>query len=393
MFYYLHLTRPPPEAAHITQPLHITPNIANDLRTEFPTSLQGGIDIYYAWVKSAAATESRAKKLMTWTGNSYKEVLVFPPKDTREGELWQLLLGTKHIHSGKFQASVDLAPCRKDNGAELVGFGTHVLPILSTPVLFTSQKSPAGKTSVDKKQAKNERILKLPPLWGAAVGPLRITEHLSYDLDKKVWDSGLGLSYWLVSTFTGEGDTPSFVKRLMEDKAPRILELGAGTGLVSIVLSALLNHYPGGSCANITTTDLESAMEVLDGNIRDNAQWLPSVLPRAVVLDWDDEVLPVEVWDGVDLIIMADVTYNTDSFPALMGTLSRLSKLRPGRSPAVLLAYKERHPDERRLWEMARAIGLRFDEIAHVGGAGGNPVEIYLGTFHHDVSQNTTGPA
>ncbi|THH00466.1 hypothetical protein EW145_g7074 [Phellinidium pouzarii] len=211
MFYYLHLTRPPPEQAHPTQPLPITPNIANDLRTEFPAAIEGGIDIYYAWVKSAAVTESQNSdssgpkassgsstvsralgpmthplKLITWMGNSYKEVLVFPPKDVHEGQSWQILLCTKPAHLGKFTTSIDLASSSEaEDGA--ASFGAHVLPILSAPILFSSRrKLTAGKTLTDKKQVQNERILKFPPLWGTAVGPLRITEHLSYDLDK-VW--------------------------------------------------------------------------------------------------------------------------------------------------------------------------------------------------------------
>ena len=80
---------------------------------------------------------------------------------------------------------------------------------------------------------------------------------------------------------------------------------------------------------------------------------------------------------------MADVTYNTASFSALIGTLSRLiqfgKRSRNGRPPRVLMGYKERHPDERSLWDGAKDIGLDFQQIAQVNGAGGNPVEIWLG--------------
>lgn len=80
---------------------------------------------------------------------------------------------------------------------------------------------------------------------------------------------------------------------------------------------------------------------------------------------------------------MADVTYNTESFSALIGTLSRLIQFckhkRNGRPPRVLMGYKERHPDERSLWGRANDISLHFQKIACVNGAGGNPVEIWLG--------------
>ncbi|EJD07586.1 uncharacterized protein FOMMEDRAFT_74231, partial [Fomitiporia mediterranea MF3/22] len=156
--------------------------------------------------------------------------------------------------------------------------------------------------------------------------------------------------------------------------------IGAGTGLVSIVLSTLLHHLPDRVQANMIATDLPSAIEVLDKNITDNEHCYSSIRLKSAVLDWDEETLPEEVHDGVDFIIMADVTYNTSSFPSLIKTLSRPHKP-PAPPPTVLLAYKERDPDERRLWDMALEIGLHFQEIGRIPGAGGMPVEIYSGTF------------
>lgn len=77
---------------------------------------------------------------------------------------------------------------------------------------------------------------------------------------------------------------------------------------------------------------------------------------------------------------MADVTYNTASFPSLINTIARLSKRSP-KPPIVLLAYKERDPDERKLWDMALGIGLQFTEVTTLDGAGGQPIEIYAGKF------------
>ncbi|KAL5513207.1 hypothetical protein ACEPAH_3605 [Sanghuangporus vaninii] len=420
MFYYLHLTRPPPEQTSPYQPLLITPNIANDLRTEFPAPGKGGIDIFYAWVKciDSDARKQRTlgpmtqpQKVMTWSGNSYKEVQVFPPKeaavalkDGSDTSRWSLLLCTRSSSPGSpYITSIDLS-------AE--NFGSCIFPILSAPVHFASDsRASAGRSSNQKvepierkntKQGRNERVFKLPsPLFSSpSVGPLRVTEHLSYDLDKKVWDSGVGLSHWLVATMLEASridsdeladGIPSIVKGLMRTKGATILELGTGTGLVSIVLATLLNHCPERPQSKIIATDLPSAMEILEANLSDNAvHWdiansSSSIQAKPAVLDWDEEVeekqLPTEILEGgVDFIIMADVTYNTASFPSLILTLSRLST-RAGRTPSVLLAYKERDPDERRLWDMARSIGLHFDEIGRVPGAGGVPVEIYQGRF------------
>ena len=106
---------------------------------------------------------------------------------------------------------------------------------------------------------------------------------------------------------------------------------------------------------------------------------------------------------------MADVTYNTSSFPALLRTLAALlalsaksgrdvakpPELEPGpgpgpdkddpRAPLVVLAYKERDPAERQLWDMmARETGVVLECVGKLVGAGGLPVEIWLGKRKKD---------
>ena len=102
---------------------------------------------------------------------------------------------------------------------------------------------------------------------------------------------------------------------------------------------------------------------------------------------------------------MADVTYNTSSFPALLRTLASLLALSaahhhhvaiadgadnddgPGSQerhdgPLVLLAYKERDPAERQLWDMMARdseMGVVLECVGKQAGAGGLPVEIWLG--------------
>ena len=111
---------------------------------------------------------------------------------------------------------------------------------------------------------------------------------------------------------------------------------------------------------------------------------------------------------------MADVTYNTSSFPALLRTLASLLSLsaphdhgivdnadndavdglrsreqerddrgyhgRGHDGPLLLLAYKERDPAERQLWDMlARETGVVLECVGKQVGAGGLPVEVWLG--------------
>jgi hypothetical protein len=75
---------------------------------------------------------------------------------------------------------------------------------------------------------------------------------------------------------------------------------------------------------------------------------------------------------------MADVTYNTASFPSLIRTLSEVICL--GNKPTiVLMGYKERDVAERTLWSLVSEIGLDLEKVGMHPGAGGVPVEIWLG--------------
>ena len=69
---------------------------------------------------------------------------------------------------------------------------------------------------------------------------------------------------------------------------------------------------------------------------------------------------------------MADVAYNTSSFPALLSTLASLLALSDhdgnaaagARESLVLLAYKERDPGERQLWDMMMAdVGVALEQV------------------------------
>ena len=124
--------------------------------------------------------------------------------------------------------------------------------------------------------------------------------------------------------------------------------------------------------------------------------------PRATVLDWEED-LPNDIRTldgGIDAIVcvlctpdlvqmlivlplrMADVTYNTASFPALIKTLDSLRQLNVDQNilpPIVVLGYKERDPEERSLWIAAREIGLELERVGERMGCGGQAVEVWVG--------------
>jgi hypothetical protein len=143
-------------------------------------------------------------------------------------------------------------------------------------------------------------------------------------------------------------------------------------------------------------------MPLLVHNISANEHLFTAARPQAAVLDWDNEEIPEEIQSldgGIHIILyavfivitslytqqiprMADVTYNTTSFPSLIRTLSNLIQFGAKRTvepPVVLLGYKERDPAERTLWEMAVKIGVNFERVGERVGSGGKEVEIWAG--------------
>ncbi|KDQ50692.1 hypothetical protein JAAARDRAFT_199686 [Jaapia argillacea MUCL 33604] len=388
MFFYLSFLRPPPTQSPLS-PISITPQIANDLRTELYTNPQ---DIFYAWSPCSSPSSlptfnksSRPTKLTTWRhANAYKAISVPPPPGVREGQYWRLILCANAL---PILSPPHIIPLFQ-------GVSKGPLPVISMPILFSSRGYQGGAG----KQEQVERIYRMSIPPSGEIGDMVVREQTSFDLDKKVWDSGVGLSAWLVDLYGNNirlevGGLVGRLKAVLDANERRhILELGAGTGIVSITLGALLSSLEiiPSQQQRIITTDLESAMPFLEHNLKANAHLFASPsssLPEPLVLDWDDEKLPIEVASitgGFDVIIMADVTYNTSSFPSLIQTLSHLINLNPN-PPLILLGYKERDISERTLWDMAEESGVVFEKVAEKDGAGGKSVEVWIGTVKNRV--------
>lgn len=177
MFYYLSFLRPPPMEAPPSSPISITPQIANDLRTEL---FQEPQDIYYLWSNQPESQTTpkhipavaKPQKLTTWKhGSAYKELLIPPPPRVVEGQYLRLVLTT---HAQGYPHVINL-------GSPDVGKRPH--PVMSMPILFSS-KSLKGKSLIHTgKQEHVERIYRIA-LGATEQVFLRIKEQTSFDLDK-----------------------------------------------------------------------------------------------------------------------------------------------------------------------------------------------------------------
>lgn len=377
MFYYISFLRPPPTQAALSgEPILITPQIANDLRTEYYTDVQ---DIFYSWslhLPTPSSVITKPVKLTSWRASTmYKEIPVPPPRNVRNGEYWRLILSS--------------GTSRKDQVLSLndENLGRQPFPVLSDPIFFSAR---SNKVAV--KQERIQRSYALTATNRDHPVIFDIIEQTSFDLDKKIWDSGIGLSSWLIQLHSGMVANTALVSKVKDvlfASKCNVLELGAGTGIVAIVIGILQglldSPVPSGK---IITTDLPSALPLLQSNINSSQSlYQPGNVPKGVVLDWGEPDISTQVAsfvDGIDVIVMADVTYNNASFPALVGTLSRLlmfsTSVTPAKTPLIILGYKERDVAERALWEMAEKIGIHFEEVARIPGAEGTAVEVWVGT-------------
>eukprot|EP01016_Furgasonia_blochmanni_P005107 TRINITY_DN11983_c0_g1_i2.p1 TRINITY_DN11983_c0_g1~~TRINITY_DN11983_c0_g1_i2.p1 ORF type:complete len:217 (+),score=23.16 TRINITY_DN11983_c0_g1_i2:284-934(+) len=132
-----------------------------------------------------------------------------------------------------------------------------------------------------------------------------------------------------------------------------ILELGSGTGVVSLFAASL--------GANVWATDIPEVMPTLEASILSNDAVITGGKGKvtSLVLDWTWEKEKVEVAlqstgvKNIDLILAADVIFN----PGQLGTFSKFLKLvvellgkfrdedtRRG-LPTSLLCYKSRHEE------------------------------------------------
>ncbi|TFY53332.1 hypothetical protein EVJ58_g9509 [Rhodofomes roseus] len=301
MFFYLSFLRPPPSQALPSDSVSITPQVANDLRTELLGNAQ---DIYYAWClpppphakPGQLPAITKPQKLTTWRqGSAYKELSVPTPPGIREGQSCCLVLTT---HAQGYPHLINLGS---------TDVGQRPYPVMSMPILFCSKNSKGKSPAYSEKQEHVERIYRIP-LNSSEQVFMRVKEQTSFDLDKKVWDSGIGLSSWITtlanddSIASSAGILARMKSAILSPERRSIIELGKSNDLLAVLVShAFINS-------------------------------------------------------------MADVTYNTSAFPSLIRTVSDILRLRSPSTPelrktVLLLGYKERDPAERTLWEMMRDIG------------------------------------
>lgn len=357
--YYLSFHKAPPlQISENDQYIAIAPTIHNDLREDVYCSQDGNpLSVTVAWLIKAGKQFELIEEacIVLWLDSTqaYKNVQVKVPSSVKAKELHLALYVKDDEQMKPWQFNLMSDKIGQSNN-------TVFVPALSAPI------------KIKRRNVKSESITEirsrtLSRLFEVGLkAPIVMEEQIGFDLEGHLWDAALHLVRWLHLELKN-GSKSLLLQKLKERPSLQVLELGAGTGFVSIALSALLSSTitkaeedaaAAGRQASIIATDLMPAIEVLQRNMDYNLLSRRNVDLHAEVLDWE-EVKKDDKQNKYDFIFVADCTYNPAYFDALCHAI-RSSLQSNG---ICLLAKKHRHIDEDNLWNSIRKNSLTFDLI------------------------------
>lgn len=172
-------------------------------------------------------------------------------------------------------------------------------------------------------------------------------------------DASLGCIMYFNTCFdpSQTSSLPRLQKLLTNNMAQRlrILEVGAGCGLVGIALSQMRK-------CEVVLTDLKDAQDIMQTNIDSAVPASGSSLVRQV-LEWGNGL---NSGDNArfDLVLVSDCIYNPDSSVLLARTLQEIAKHSP--NLLVFIAFKRRHDADEIFFEHMEKTSLQLSEHARI---------------------------
>ena len=253
--------------------------------------------------------------------------------------------------------------------------GFFVTRTFSSTVSAEYFGNPAAATTVPEGLQEGERRLHQLDLNGVE---LCLAEGKDgFQPGARLWDSGQTLAKWI--------NQEDRLSMLCATPSPRILELGSGTGVLGLALSAM--------GANVLLTDRPkplSLLTILRSNATRNAEAISTACGSATVspLEWGNsrQLEATLAWgndggsegldsgclgSGFDLVVGADLFYSSSSpfFPVLLDTIeAAVSKPGPGRRQTrVVVAYPlGRDATPEKFFHLAEERGMQVDHLADV---------------------------
>ena len=133
-----------------------------------------------------------------------------------------------------------------------------------------------------------------------------------------------------------------------------VIELGCGCGMVGIALAQLRPR------TYVRLTDLGEERDLALQNAH-MARVAADSSVQVISLDWDQPIAPYDQQLDFDLVLVSDCTYNSDSLPALVRTMTALQS--SSKTLRVLVSMKVRHQSEAVFFKLMAGAG--FVEVAH----------------------------
>ncbi|XP_019615199.1 PREDICTED: protein N-lysine methyltransferase METTL21A-like [Branchiostoma belcheri] len=178
--------------------------------------------------------------------------------------------------------------------------------------------SPWSKEQIYDLMAKRSRVLRYH-FAGREIHIKEANIGIQEEVGTKVWHAGEAFCEFIQRR-----------GRQFEDK--KVIEVGAGTGLVGIVASLM--------GADVTLTDLKSILPNMEENVKINTEGCKH-RPKVCELEWGRE-LHKYTKGQYDYVIGTDVVYEEHMFRSLVVTLKHLCD----QKTRVLLCHHVRWPDK-----------------------------------------------
>jgi len=163
------------------------------------------------------------------------------------------------------------------------------------------------------------------------------SSNMQIGTGSRVWECAIILGKYAIKQHLEKG---LFKKKV-------ILELGAGTGLLSVMLASLGNE--------VIATDIKEVIPILNKNIEGNKKiYEGKGSVKAFELDWTfdkkqiKEVFAQEKIERVDYILASDVIYHAKHLELFANALREVSLVlkeinKEGNAPVVYLSHKARN--------------------------------------------------
>ncbi|KAK2745879.1 hypothetical protein FQN57_003492 [Myotisia sp. PD_48] len=246
----------------------------------------------------------------------------------------------------KHTIQLKIGPAGEGQDSDCVGSG-------SVPSIISAWSPPFGGPSLLPAEKLVLRRFKTH-----FIPDLQIWEDTGNSIARHIWDVSLACLMLFQDVLDKSSKnqnlaTASFrdlFLRRSETTRFRVIELGAGCGIVGIALAQWMAN------CTVILTDLEEVREIIDRNV-ERAEPTAGSDIHFRVLDWDQSIPDEEpIRQRFDMIVMSDCTYNPDSLPALVGTMAALVDQSPDAS--IIVGIKRRHDSEDIFFDLMRDANL-----------------------------------